>query len=103
MFSASTIDPATVQAYRETEYRVFAEPGFTLRVGQVSAELLAAHKRHKTDCSVFLTACNPYSQAFDPAINAQRQVGLAKELKQRCEETRNTNSHPGRAPANEGG
>ena len=81
--SASTIDPATVQAYRETEYRVFAEPGFTLRVGQASSELLAAHKRHKAQCSAFLTACNPYSQAFDAASNAQRQVGLAKELKQR--------------------
>ena len=83
LFSASTIDPATVQAFLETEYRVFAEPGFTLRVGQASAELLAAQKFHRTDCSAFLTACNPYSQAFDAASNAQRQVGLAKVLKQR--------------------
>ena len=83
MFFSSTIDPPTVQAYRETDYRVFAEPDFTLRVGQASAELFAIHKLHKTDCSAFLTACNPYSQAFDAASNAQRQVGLAKELKQR--------------------
>ena len=83
LFSASTIDSVTVQAYRETEYRVFAEPVFTLRVGQASAELLAAHKFRRTDCSAFLTACKPYSQAFDAASNAQRQVGLAKELKQR--------------------
>ena len=83
MFSASTIDSVTVQSYRETEYRVFAEPVFTLRVGQASAELLAAHKFHRTDCSAFLTACNPYSQAFDAASNAQRQLGLVKELKQR--------------------
>ena len=83
LFSASTIDSATVQAYRETEYRVLAEPVFTLRVGQASAELFAIHKLHKTDCSAFLTACNPYSQAFDAASIAQRQVGLAKELKQR--------------------
>lgn len=72
-----------VQAYLETEYRVFAEPGFTLRVGQASTELLAAHKFHRTDCSAFLTACNPYSQAFDAALNAQRQDALANELKQR--------------------
>lgn len=83
LFFSSTIDPPTVQAYRETDYRVFAEPDFTLRVGQASAELFAIHKLHKTDCSAFLTACNPYSQAFDAASNAQRQVGLAKELKQR--------------------
>ena len=83
MFFSSTIDPPTVQAYRETDYRVFAEPDFTLRVGQASAELFAIHKLHKTDCSAFLTACKPYSQAFDAASNAQRQLGLAKELKQR--------------------
>ena len=81
--SASIIDSATVQAYRETEYRVFAEAGFTLRVGQASAELLSAHKRHKTQCSAFLTACNPFSQAFDATTNAERQAALAKELKQR--------------------
>ena len=80
LLSASIIDSATVQAYRETEYRVFAEAGFTLRVGQASAELLAAHKRHKTHCSAFLTACNPLSQAFDAASNAERQAALAQEL-----------------------
>ena len=80
LLSASIIDSATVQAYRETEYRVFAEAGFTLRVGQASAELLFAHKRHKTHCSAFLTACNPLSQAFDAASNAERQAALAQEL-----------------------
>ena len=83
MLSPSIIDSATVQAYRETEYRVFAEAGFTLRVGQASAELLSAHKRHKTQCSAFLTACNPFSQPSDAASNAERQAALAKELKQR--------------------
>lgn len=83
LLSASIIDSATVQAYRETEYRVFAEPGFILKVGQASAELLAAHKRHKTQCSAFLTACNPFSQPFDAASNAERQAALAKELRQR--------------------
>ncbi len=53
MLSASLIDPPTIQAYLETEYRVHGEAGFTLRVGQPSAELLVAHKRHKTDCSGF--------------------------------------------------
>ena len=83
MLSPSIIDSATVQAYRETEYRVFAEAGFTLRVGQASAELLSAHKRHKTQCSAFLTAWNPFSHALDAASNAERQAALARELKQR--------------------
>ena len=83
LFSASVIDPRTVQAYLETEYRVHGEPGFTLRVGQVSADLLSAHKRQKADCSAFLTACNPFSEPFDAAANAARQAALAKELSRR--------------------
>ena len=83
MLSPSIIASATVQAYRETEYRVFAEAGFTLRVGQASAELLSAHKRLRTHCSAFLTAWNPFSHALDAASNAERQAALARELKQR--------------------
>jgi hypothetical protein len=78
--SASVIDPRTIQAYLETEYRAHGEPGFTLRVGQASADLLSAHKRQKADCSAFLTACNPFSESFDEAANAARQAALAKEL-----------------------
>jgi hypothetical protein len=80
LLPASAIDPPTLQAYLETDYRVHGEPGFTLRVGRASAELLAAHKRRRTDCSAFLTACNPFSQPLDAAANAARQAALAKEL-----------------------
>ena len=83
MFSASVIDQPTIQAYLETDYRVHGAAGFTLRVGQPSAELLVAHKRHKTDCSAFLTACNPFSEPFDAAANIDRQSALAKELSSR--------------------
>jgi hypothetical protein len=80
LLPASAIDPPTLQAYLETDYCVHGEPGFTLRVGRASAELLAAHKRRRTDCSAFLTACNPFSQPLDAAANAARQAALAKEL-----------------------
>ena len=80
MLQASAIAPPTLQAYLETDYRVHGEPGFTLGVGRASAELLAAHKRRRTDCSAFLTACNPFSQPLDTAANAARQAALAKEL-----------------------
>jgi hypothetical protein len=80
LLPASAIDPPTLQAYLETDYRVHGEPGFTLRVGRASAELLAAHKRRRTDCSAFLTACNPFSQPLDAAASAARQAALAKEL-----------------------
>jgi len=80
LFSTSAIDPCTIQAYLETAYRVHGEPGFTLRVGQASAELLAAHQHQKAECSAFLTACNPFSAPFDDTANATRQAALAKEL-----------------------
>lgn len=83
MFSESAIDPRTVQAYLETEYRVHGEPGLTLRVGQASSVLLSAHKLRKADCSAFLTACNPFSEPYDAALNAARQAALAKELSRR--------------------
>jgi hypothetical protein len=83
LLPASAIDPPTLQAYLETDYRVHGEPDFTLRVGRASAELLAAHKRRRTDCSAFLTACNPFSQPLDAAANAARQASLAKELSSR--------------------
>ncbi len=80
MFSASIIDPHTVRAYTETEYRVHGEPGFTLRVGVASADLLAAHARQGVDCSAYLTAWNPFSRKTDHATNAARQAELVDAL-----------------------
>lgn len=84
LFSDSVIDSVTVHAYLETEYRVHGEPDLTLRVSQASPDLLSAHKRHKADCSAFLTACNLFSEPFDAAANAARQQALAEELSRRC-------------------
>ncbi|CAM5788508.1 MAG: DUF3293 domain-containing protein [Burkholderiales bacterium] len=81
--AASIIDPGTIQAYRETEYRVLGGQPFTLRVGKVCADLLAAHKLHQVDGSAFLTACNPFSQRSGDAANANRQAELAAELTRR--------------------
>ena len=81
--AASIIDPGTIQAYRETEYRVLGGQPFTLRVGQASADLLTTHKLHQVDGSAFLTACNPFSQRFDDGSNASRQSALAAELTRR--------------------
>lgn len=83
MFSASDIDSRTIQAYLETEYHVYGNPHVTLRVGQPSAQLLSAHRHQKTDCSAFLTACNPFSKPFSEASNAARQIALTNELSSR--------------------
>jgi hypothetical protein len=79
----SAIDPNTLRAYRDTYYHVLADPTFILRVGQANLDLFSAHERHKTDCSAFLTACNPYSTLLDQSSNAARQVTLASELSRR--------------------
>lgn len=83
MFSESAIDPSLVQAYLETDFRVQGDQRFTLRIGAVSAGLLAGHKHHRVDCSAFLTACNPYSHQVDDAENHQRQRKLSEELTKR--------------------
>ena len=83
LFSDSAIDRSTIQAYLETDYRILGNAPSTLRIGVVSPELAALHKAHQADCSAFISACNPSSQTFDEAANAERQAALARELTQR--------------------
>lgn len=74
------IDPVILRAYRETEYRVYGDTPFSLRIGQPSAPLAALHRAHGVDCSAFVTACNPFSEQLPPATNAERQSTLAQIL-----------------------
>ena len=72
-----------VQAYRETDYRVHGDPPFTLRIGEACAALANAHKECRVNCSAYVTAMNPFSQALDDAANAERHAALGRELEQR--------------------
>jgi hypothetical protein len=83
LFSDSTIDEATIQAYLQTHYRVHCEAPFVLLIGQVSPELLSLYKRHHVDCAAFLTACNPFSREVSEIDNRERQKALATELARR--------------------
>lgn len=83
LFTASDIHPDLIQAYTETEFRVLEGNPFTLRIGKVSNDLLVAHKRHRVECSAFITSCNPFSQELTDEANAERQKALAKELASR--------------------
>ena len=83
MFSASAIDTAVVQAYRETEYRVSGPGGFTLRIDEPSPELLRACTQRGVTSSAFITAWNPFSRRVTPAENLDRQARLIAELGQR--------------------
>lgn len=75
----SEILPATVQAYRETDYCVFGELPFVLRVGVYSDSLASVYKKFKVDCAGFVTACNPFSKLTSAFANGARQTEL-KEL-----------------------
>ncbi len=83
MFSESKLPPALIQAYCETEYRVFAETPFALTVGIASLELIALYQAHKVASAAFITAFNPFSQELTAEENHRRQAELAKELTRR--------------------
>lgn len=78
----TNIDPATVQAYRETNYGVQATDPFVLRVGEACPKLLALHQQHRVDCSAYITACNPFSQVYEKEVNTERHAALGHELAQ---------------------
>ncbi len=76
----SSLDPALLQAYRETRYEVSADPPVILSIGAASAPLRALHQRFGVECSAFVSACNPFSRPVDAACNAARHAALRREL-----------------------
>ncbi len=74
------IDPATVLAYQQTEYRVAGDVPAVLRVGVHCRELAILQQLHQTHCSAFVTACNPRGELAEEALNAQRQAALAAQI-----------------------
>ncbi|HEV2701834.1 MAG TPA: DUF3293 domain-containing protein [Steroidobacteraceae bacterium] len=75
-----TIDPATLAAYRQTEYRVQGSMPAVLRVGVRCPQLVLLHAAHDVQCSAFITACNPRGVRLDDAVNEARQQALAARL-----------------------
>lgn len=80
LVSSSSIDPGTVQAYLETEYRVSGDSPAILRVGITCPELAVLHSAHGANCSAFITAYNPYSRALGEADNKAFQAKLTREF-----------------------
>ncbi len=83
MFSESVIDPAVIQAYLETHYRVHGESPLVLQIGQVNRDLLSLYERHNVNCAAFITGWNPYSREVSETENRDRQKELATELARR--------------------
>ncbi|MGF6644271.1 DUF3293 domain-containing protein [Paraburkholderia sp. GAS82] len=82
MFSDSDIPRETIQAYLETYYCVHGDTPTILKVGETNPTLATLHEARDTECSAFITACNPFSQNSSDEFNAARQQALAGELKQ---------------------
>lgn len=76
----SQIDPATLQAYRETHYRVGGKEPFVLQVGVPSPQLAALHAQHGVQSSSFVTACNPFSEPVSDELNAAHMASLTLEV-----------------------
>ena len=82
LFAESTLPLRLIQAYRETHYKA-PELDLTLVLDDPNKTLGLVHRRHRSDCSAFITACNPYSAEVTPEENERRQSDLAKELRSR--------------------
>lgn len=80
MFSNSIIDRSTIQAFLETHYLVRGNVPMTLQCGVFNPALAELHKASRVESSAFITACNPFSQVVDDAVNAKLQVNLAQML-----------------------
>ena len=80
MFSESLIDRNTIQAFLETEYHVFGDSPFTLRIDEPNSALAAACKKNCAESSAYITACNPNSKTLGDSENEERNNSLRQEL-----------------------
>jgi len=77
-----------VNAYLETDYKVFASEGdtkeraFTMRVGHACESLAHLFQERGIQCAAFVTAYNPYSTAHEDQDNETRQASLLQTLDQ---------------------
>ena len=73
---ARPLDEELIAAYRATDYRVFADPPFVLRIGEHCVALDELLAGSGAAGAAFLTAWNPCSEPAPPAVNAARQAEL---------------------------
>ena len=76
----SRIPASLIRAYESTRFRVLAEDPFTMSIGSRSLELVHVHAAGGVECSAFVSACNPGSQALDDSANAERHAALIREI-----------------------
>ncbi|MGB0331423.1 MAG: DUF3293 domain-containing protein [Planctomycetota bacterium] len=79
----TVLEPALLQAYRETHYEVGPPHAMTLRVGESSGPLAALMAAAGVQGAAFVTAANPLSQPLgweeNEALLASLRAALAAE------------------------
>jgi len=77
------IPPETIQAYRETDYRIDGEIPLVLRINEFNESLATLYKINRVNSCAYITACNPFGQNIGEPANTRLQDKLATELKSR--------------------
>lgn len=82
MSESIEIPAATVAAYQATTYRVDLPDGraIALRIGVANRDLAALHADHAATSSVFVTAWNPFGEAYADAENQTAMQNLTDSL-----------------------
>jgi len=81
LFIDSTIPPETIQAYKETEFRVFTTSTLVLRISEINDQLINLYKSTGSKNCTFVTACNPFGQLMSNSQNLELQKQFEEELK----------------------
>lgn len=76
----STLAETTIQAYLQAEYRIHAEPPFSLRVGRQSEALQALYTKTGTASAAFITPYNPLGHLLSKHENQLRLAELQNSL-----------------------
>ena len=80
LINSSVISPETIQAYRETEFRVFSEASFVLKIFEKCEDLMSFYKKHRSETCAFITACNPLGELLGNEQNSDLQKQLEEEI-----------------------
>jgi hypothetical protein len=80
MKQQTNLAPELISAYNATNFRVNADPVFTLHIGKESEELKRLFKNHSVTNAAFITAWNPFGQSLPDEENQVRDKQLKDEL-----------------------
>lgn len=78
----TAISETLITAYHATNYHVYTEPSFTLKVDQKSEQLLDLFHQKNCNSAAFITAHNPFSKTVSEVENNQRNEQLLKVIQQ---------------------